>query len=81
MIIYNPLDGDALTSTVESNPRQCFLMTRLGKPIDPEVIEIRKRITAACGKHRYGVLDAGSKVTGRDFLLKIWRLIQYCQFS
>ena len=75
MIIYNPLDGDALTSTVQSNPRQCFLMTRLGKPVDPKVTEIRKRITWACKKHRYGVLDAGSQVTGRDFLLKIWRLI------
>ncbi len=75
MIIYNPLDGDALTSTIASNPRQCFLMTRLGKPIDKEVIEMRRRITVACKKHRYGILDAGSKVTGRDFLLKIWRLI------
>ena len=75
MIIYSPLDGDALTNTVVSKPRQCFLMTRLGKPIDPEVIKMRTQITAACKKHRYEVLDATSKVTGRDFLMKIWHLI------
>ncbi|MAT94978.1 MAG: hypothetical protein CME59_20605 [Halioglobus sp.] len=28
-----------------------------------------------CKKQDYRVIDAGSKVTGRDFLLKIWRLI------
>jgi hypothetical protein len=75
MIIYNPLDGDALTSSVASNPRKCFLMTRLGKPIEAEIADMRRQITAACKRHRYGVIDASSQITGRDFLLKIWRQI------
>ncbi|MAA87610.1 MAG: hypothetical protein CME39_08135 [Haliea sp.] len=75
MIIYNPLDGDAYTSSVKSKPRHCFLMTRLGHPVPPSVAGIRDRVTELCKKQDYRVIDAGSKVTGRDFLLKIWRLI------
>ena len=75
MILYNPLDGDALTSSVVSHPRKCFLMTRLGKPIDPEVTRIRNQIVSVCKAHRFSVIDASSQVTGRDFLLKIWRQI------
>lgn len=75
MIIYSPLDGDAITSSISSNPRHCFLMTRLGKTIPPGVNEIRKAVTAACKKFDYSVIDASTRVTGRDFLLKIWRQI------
>jgi hypothetical protein len=75
MIIYSPLDGDAITSTVPSNPRHCFLMTRLGKPVPPGVKKIRDAVTAVCKQHGYAVMDANARVTGRDFLLKIWRQI------
>ena len=75
MIIYNPMDGDALTSTIPSKPRHCFLMTRLGKPVPKGVNEIRKSITQLCSQANYRVIDASSRITGRDFLLKIWRLI------
>ena len=75
MIVYSPLDGDALTSVVKAQPRRCFLMTRLGKPVPQEVSEIRESITAVCKRHSYKVVDAASRVTGRDFLLKIWKMI------
>ena len=75
MIIYSPLDGDALTSSIPSNPKHCFLMTRLGKPIPAEVNKIRKVVTRLCKAENFDVIDASSKVTGRDFLLKIWKLI------
>ena len=75
MIIYNPLDGDALTSSIPSNPRCCFLMTSLGRRIPKPVIDIRNAVEEACRRFNYQVIDAGSKVTGRDFLLKIWTLI------
>lgn len=75
MIVYSPLDGDAATSSVASNPRHCFLMTRIGKPIPESVQEIRTAITEVCTSANYSVIDAGSKVTGRDFLWKIWKLI------
>lgn len=75
MIIYNPLDGDAFTSSIPSNPRYCFLMTRLGRPIPEPIVEIRDVVTELCGEFDYHVINASSKVTGRDFLLKIWKLI------
>ncbi|MFI5140097.1 MAG: hypothetical protein ACHQIM_19915, partial [Sphingobacteriales bacterium] len=80
-IIYNPLDGDALTSSVPSKPRHCFLMTRLGQPIPKEIIEIRNAITEQCQLLNYQVIDASAEVTGRDFLLKIWKLIVSCPIS
>ena len=75
MIVYNPLDGDAFTSSIPSNPRHCFLMTRLGYPISKSVLDMRHAVTAACNNADYQVIDASSRVTGRDFLLKIWKLI------
>lgn len=81
MIIYNPLDGDALTSMVPSNARHCFLMTRLGPKVPNPVEDIRKSVTACCTKNDYDVIDASSRVTGRDFLLKIWKLIASAPLS
>lgn len=81
MIIYSPLDGDAYTSTIPSNPRHCFLMTRLGKPIPKGVDRIRDAIAEVCSKAEFEVIDASSKITGRDFLLKIWRLIASAPLS
>lgn len=75
MIIYSPLDGDAITNSVPSNPRHCFLMTRLGKSIPPEVKQIRDAVIAVCKEFDYSVIDASNRITGRDFLLKIWRQI------
>ncbi len=75
MIVYSPIDGDAFTSSIISNPRHCFLMTRLGKPVIKPVQDIRNAVTRACSNFDYQVIDASSRVTGRDFLLKIWKLI------
>ena len=81
MIIYNPLDGDAFTSSIQSSSRHCFLMTRLGKPVPDEVVNIRETVSKLCNEVNYEVIDASSRVTGRDFLLKIWRLIASCPLS
>jgi len=75
VIIYNPLDGDALTSSIPSKPRHCFLMTKLGKPVPVGVERIRAEITSMCAAADFRVIDAQSRLTGRDFLLKIWRSI------
>lgn len=75
MIIYNPLDGDAYTSSIPSRPRHCFLMTKLGHPVPKPVNQIRKIVTEACTDFSYDVIDANSKIRGRDFLFKIWTLI------
>jgi len=81
VIIYNPLDGDAITSSIESCPRHCFLMTWLGKPVSDAVNSIRVALTELCKHVNFEVIDASSRVTGRDFLLKIWKLIAACPLS
>lgn len=75
MIIYSPIDGSPLKSSIASKPRHCFLMTRLGTPIPQEVLKIRESIAKLCAKEKYEIIDASAEVTGRDFLLKIWELI------
>ncbi len=75
MIIYNPTDGYALVSSIKSKPRHCFLMTRLGKPIPKAVSSIRDDIASCCKSNQYTVIDASSLITGRDFLIKIWKMI------
>lgn len=56
-------------------------MTRLGNPIPPMVAEIRDAVEACCAPFEYTVIDAQAKVTGRDFLLKIWHLIASAPLS
>ena len=75
MIIYNPADGDAFTTTIRSAPKCCFLMTRLRRPIPPMVADMRDKISECCAKIDYRVIDAATRVTGWDFLIKIWKLI------
>lgn len=75
MIVYNPTDGDAFTTTIKSTPRHCFLMTRLGSPVPKMVEEIGAAVKACCRRHGYTVIDAGARVGGRDFLIKIWKML------
>lgn len=74
MILYQP-DGLPNTTPISSKPRTCFLITRLGSPIPKQAIKIRESITKICKKRNYQTIDASVEVTGKDFLLKIWRLI------
>lgn len=75
MIIYSPVDGDAITSSVPSNPKKCFLMTRLGVPKHPEVQLMNQAVKRCCRVVGFTVIDANSRVSGRDFLMKIWKLV------
>lgn len=75
MIIYNPTDGYAFTTTIKSDPKHCFLMTRLGKPVPKMVKDIGAEVKKCCRNQKYVVIDAGTRVTGRDFLIKIWKMI------
>ncbi len=75
MILYNPHDGDAIVTATRSSPKHCFLMTRLGDDIPEQVRDMRVAITKHCKAAGFTVIDAGARVTGRDFLLKIWGLI------
>ena len=75
MIIYSPLDGEVSTTPIRSRPKCCFLMTRLGGSVPEGVAAIRRSVSDLCANDGYEVIDAGSRVTGRDFLLKIWKMI------
>ena len=81
MIIYDPLSGEAITSSIKNKPRHCFLMTPLGTPIPDEVKKMRKSIEEICIKRKFIPIDANSTITGRDFLLKIWKLISATPLS
>ncbi len=75
MILYRPTDSDITHAKINYRPRTCFIMTQLSKPIPEEIIEIRRKLTELLTKCDINEIDAGSKVTGRDFLLKIWDMI------
>lgn len=75
MIFYRPTEGDAFTAKIEYRPRTCFLMTQLGQPV-PEIIqEVRDSLSEVLSKSDIDLIDANSVVTGKDFLIKIWRLL------
>lgn len=76
MIIYSPIDGDAISNSIKFRPKHCFLITQLGKTVPRLVEDIQKSITDCCKPFNYQVIDASSETTGRDFLLKIWKLIE-----
>jgi hypothetical protein len=75
VIYYRPTDGDPLTSSAPCRPRTCFLMTQLGKPVPEEIRRIRALLERTLARRDFGMVDANSVVTGRDFLHKIWELV------
>ena len=75
MIIYNPIDGEAVQHGFRYRPRTCFLMSKLGEDVPSEVTRLRSVLANCLDEYQYSVIDAESEVTGRDFLQKIWKLI------
>lgn len=74
MIFYRPTDGDPHTKPIRYLPQTCFLMTQIGGP-DPEVLTIRRSLMRILSASGIKSIDAGTVVTGKDFLLKIWNLL------
>jgi len=75
MIIYSPITGEVLTSSIKFEPRSCFIMTQLGGKKSEELKEIRLAISSFLKSINYNEVDASSYITGRDFLEKIWKRI------
>ena len=75
MIYYNPIESTVSRDRIQYYPRTCFLMTKLGKGAPRIVKDVRKDITQVLQSHEIEVKDAESIVTGRDFLLKIWKMM------
>ena len=78
MIVYRPTDGDVQTTRIEWKTRTCFLMAQIGQPLPVAVVRAKKRISASLHKAGFTTIDADSKTTGKDYLLKIWSLALSC---
>ena len=50
-------------------------MTKLGSPVPDEIDDVRAALQQELLRYGFQFIDANSAVTGRDFLLKIWRMI------
>ena len=72
MLIYSPLDGLSIPGKIKSHPKSCFLITPISD-VSKEVLEIQSAIKEVCIKYNFSVIDSSEVVTGRDFLLKIWK--------
>ena len=75
MITYSPIDGDVLTKPIQYRTKTCFIMTQIGQPIPEELKKIRESISHILTSLGFSEIDASSRVTGRDFLLKIWQIV------
>ena len=75
MILYNQIDGDVYIKRVRYKPKTCFIMTHLAKPIPKKVKNMRDTLCKYLKNRKIKIIDANSKVTGRDFLIKIWENI------
>lgn len=75
MIFYEPVSGQASISPFKYRPRTCFIMTKLGKSVSIEIQTIRNELSDILKKYDLKEVDAESDVTGKDFLMKIWKMI------
>lgn len=78
MIFYRPTDGDVESTPVTWRPRTCFLMAAMGKSVPANVLSAKRRVSTALRRARFDVIDAASATTGKDYLLKIWKLAVSC---
>ena len=75
MIHYSPVDQDVFGRRIQMRPKTCFTMTKLGAPVSQELVRIRRNVERHLRKRSIKSIDAGSVITGKDFLLKIWQMI------
>ena len=75
MFFYRPTDGDLpKPGSVSPEPKTCFIATALGNP-PKQIAKIRKELTSILKPDGFKCIDAGSRVTGRNILEKIWGMI------
>jgi len=74
MILYRPIDGDVLSTSIHFKIKTCFLMRQLKDPIPPILEEMKRKLIAILSEGGIKIIDADSRTTGRDLLLKIWQI-------
>jgi hypothetical protein len=75
MNFYNPNSGEVDTGPVAYRENTCFLLTQIGGAPTNEVEQIQQAILSVLKSRNIKLTDATSEVTGKDFLLKIWKMI------
>lgn len=78
MIYYRPTEGDVHNAAIKWRPRTCFVMSQMGAPVPAEVRRVRRSVDGILRRRRFMSIDAGSKTTGKDYLLKIWTIAVSC---
>lgn len=78
MIFYRPTDGDVESTPINWRPRTCFLMAAMGGSVPDDVLSAKRKVAAALRRARFSIVDAASFTTGKDYLLKIWKLAVSC---
>lgn len=75
MNFYSPLTGLTDTVPITYRPKTCFLLTQLGGKPAAEASRIHIAIKKGLDAEGISWTDAASVVTGKDYLLKIWKMI------
>lgn len=78
MIYYRPTDGDPLSAPLRWKVRTAFIMQQLGRPLPIELRQTRSTVERILGQLKFSCVDATSRTTGRDFLLKVWQTAASC---
>lgn len=81
MITYDLIEGDAYARRITFRPKTCFIMTQMEKPLPRTVISIRRTLKRCLTARGMTDIDAGSDITGKDFLDKIWDMILSVQIG
>lgn len=74
MICYRPHDGDVASRPTTYRPRNCFLMTGLGPNNPPLLLNIIDELRGFLRLREIDLIDANTRVSGRDYLNNIWNL-------
>lgn len=81
MILYSPLNSEVLTEPFLLKPKSCFIMSPLGDNASPVIIKIRGTLDKKLQDVGINSIDATKRVTGGDFLDKIWKQILSVPFG
>ncbi len=53
-------------------------MSAMGGSLPPQVLSAKRRIKSALTREKFGLVDAASVTTGRDYLHKLWQVSVSC---
>jgi hypothetical protein len=78
MIYYRPTDGDVYNAKIPWRTRTCFVMADMGGGLPRDAERAAAAVRARLELSRFRRVDASSRTTGRDYLIKIWLFAASC---